>query len=164
MDETEQLLKDLTEADGIPGYEGGVRLIMERALADVAEVTHDKLGSVIGRHAGAAERPRVMLVGHMDEIGFMVSHITPEGMIRFIAVGWWWDQVLLGHRVTIKTRNRDVLGVFGAKPPISSNRTNSGSWSKGKTCTSTSALAPRRKFGPWASESAIQSPRSAHSP
>jgi len=117
MDETEQLLKEFTEANGILGYEGEVRAIMERTLADVAEVSHDKLGSVIGRRVGAAERPRVMLAGHMDEIGFMVSHIAPEGMIRFIAVGWWWDQVLLGHRVTIKTRMGNVVGVFGAKPP-----------------------------------------------
>jgi endoglucanase len=58
-----------------------------------------------------------MLAGHMDEIGFMVSHITDEGFLKFQQLGGWWDQVLLGHRVIVKTRQGDVVGVIGAKPP-----------------------------------------------
>jgi endoglucanase len=58
-----------------------------------------------------------MLAGHMDEIGFMVKHITKDGFIRFLPLGGWFDQVLLGHRVLIKTRKGDVVGVIGAKPP-----------------------------------------------
>jgi endoglucanase len=58
-----------------------------------------------------------MLAGHMDEIGFMVKQITKEGFIKFLNLGGWFDQVLLGQRVLIKTRNGDVLGVIGAKPP-----------------------------------------------
>jgi endoglucanase len=53
----------------------------------------------------------------MDEIGFMVRHITKEGFIKFQPLGGWWDQVLLGHRVIIKTSQGDVIGVLGAKPP-----------------------------------------------
>jgi endoglucanase len=53
----------------------------------------------------------------MDEIGFMVSHITKEGFLKFQQLGGWWDQVLLGHRVIIKTHKGDVTGVIGAKPP-----------------------------------------------
>jgi len=53
----------------------------------------------------------------MDEIGFMVSHITKEGFLKFQQLGGWWDQVLLGHRVITKTRKGDVIGVIGAKPP-----------------------------------------------
>ncbi|MBN1660780.1 MAG: M42 family metallopeptidase [Anaerolineae bacterium] len=90
---------------------------MGRYVEGVAEVSYDKMGSFIARHAGSAERPRVMLAGHMDEIGFMVRHITDEGFVKFQALGGWWDQVLLGHRVVIKTRHRDVVGVLGAKPP-----------------------------------------------
>jgi endoglucanase len=58
-----------------------------------------------------------MLAGHMDEIGFMVKLITKEGFIKFVQLGGWWDQVLLGHRVVIKTSQGDVVGVLGAKPP-----------------------------------------------
>jgi endoglucanase len=58
-----------------------------------------------------------MLVGHMDEIGFMITHITDEGFLKFQQLGGWWDQVLLGHRVVIKSQKGDVVGVLGAKPP-----------------------------------------------
>ncbi|HSJ56886.1 MAG TPA: M42 family metallopeptidase [Anaerolineae bacterium] len=117
MDETAQLLQEITEVPGVPGYESEVRQVMARYLEGVAEVSHDKMGSFIARRAGSAEHPRVMLAGHMDEIGFMVRHVTDEGFIKFQALGGWWDQVLLGHRVAIKTRNGDVVGVLGAKPP-----------------------------------------------
>ena len=117
MDDRAQLLKDITEVAGIPGYESQVRGVMARYLQGAAEISQDKMGSLIARHTGSAERPRVMLAGHMDEIGFMVRHISDEGFIKFQALGGWWDQVLLGHRVTIKTRQGDVIGVLGAKPP-----------------------------------------------
>lgn len=117
MDTTAELLKALTEATGVPGYEGPVREVVRQYLAPLGELSQDKLGSVICRKAGAAERPRVMLAGHMDEIGFMVKHITKEGFIKFLPLGGWFDQVLLGQRVVIKTRQGDVVGVIGAKPP-----------------------------------------------
>jgi endoglucanase len=58
-----------------------------------------------------------MLAGHMDEIGFMVKLITDEGFVRFIPLGGWFDQVMLGQRVIIHTQQGDVVGVIGAKPP-----------------------------------------------
>jgi len=53
----------------------------------------------------------------MDEIGFMVKHISKEGFIKFTPLGGWWDQVLLAQRVSISTHKGDVVGVVGAKPP-----------------------------------------------
>jgi endoglucanase len=53
----------------------------------------------------------------MDEIGFMITHLTKDGFLKFVQLGGWWDQVLLGHRVVIKTRKGDLVGVIGAKPP-----------------------------------------------
>jgi putative aminopeptidase FrvX len=117
VDQTQKLLKEITEASGVPGYEGDVRTIMRQHLEDKATIEQDKMGSFIGKHVGGAEVPRVMLVGHMDEIGFMVRLITKEGFVKFQPLGGWWDQVLLGHRAVIKTRRGDVLGVLGAKPP-----------------------------------------------
>src|SRR5690606_26321403 len=61
--------------------------------------------------------PKIMLAGHMDEIGFMVKHIASDGFIRFTTLGGWWDHVLLGQRVSIITRKGEVVGVIGAKPP-----------------------------------------------
>jgi endoglucanase len=117
MDRTERLLKEITEASGVPGYERDVRAIMRRYLKDVAIIEQDKLGSLIGKRVGDSERPSVMLAGHMDEIGFMVKLITEEGFIKFVPLGGWWDQVMLGHRVLIKSRLGDIVGVLGAKPP-----------------------------------------------
>jgi endoglucanase len=117
MTDTTQLLKRLTEAHGIPGYETPVRALVRELLEPLGELTQDKLGSVICRKQGGAEAPRVMLAGHMDEIGLMVKLVTKEGFIKFLQLGGWLDQVLLGQRVIIKTPKGDVVGVIGAKPP-----------------------------------------------
>lgn len=115
MDETTELLKKVTEAHGVPGYETEVRAVLRELMEPLGELSQDKLGSLICRQPGKG--PKVMLAGHMDEIGFLVHHITDEGFIKFTQLGGWWDQVLLGHRVIIKTRQGDVTGVIGAKPP-----------------------------------------------
>ncbi len=117
MDFTTRLLKELTEAHGVPGYEGPVRALMRDYLEPFGEVTQDKLGSLICQMPGSSESPRVMLAGHMDEIGFMITHVTQEGFLKFMQLGGWFDQVLLGQRVVIKSRKGDVVGVIGAKPP-----------------------------------------------
>lgn len=117
-DERWERLRMLSEAPGAPGFEDGVREVMERLLRPVAdEVTRDHLGSVIARKRGAADRPRIMLAGHMDEIGFMVTDIGDEGFIRFQPLGGWWEHVMLAQRVVIRTRKGDVMGVIGSKPP-----------------------------------------------
>lgn len=111
------LLKDLTEAHGIPGYETPVRAVVRKYFEPLGKLSQDKIGSLICEKAGSAPAPRVMLAGHMDEIGFMVKYITDEGFLKFLPLGGWFDQVLLGQRVVIKTRKGDVVGVIGSKPP-----------------------------------------------
>lgn len=115
VDQTEQFLKSLTEAHGVPGYETEIRSLLRSYMEPLGDVTQDRLGSLLCRQGDAG--PTVMLAGHMDEIGFMITHITKEGFLKFLQLGGWWDQVLLGHRVIIKTHAGDVLGVIGAKPP-----------------------------------------------
>lgn len=117
MDDVETLLKELTEANGISGHETEVRHLVQRRLRSLGEVSHDRLGSVICRKQGDAPGPKIMLAAHMDEIGFIVSHITNDGFIRFSALGGWWDHVLLAQRVAIRTAKGDVIGTIGAKPP-----------------------------------------------
>lgn len=117
MDGLENMLKELTEVNGVPGYEAEIRSVMKRYLEPLGKITQDKMGSLICKMSGDKESPRVLLAGHMDEIGFMVKHITKEGFIKFTPLGGWWDQVLLAQRVTIKTHLGDVLGVIGSKPP-----------------------------------------------
>ncbi len=118
MDITEKLLQELTDAPGVPGYEAAVRAIMRREMGALgAAIEQDALGSIIGKLPGKADRPRIMLAGHMDEVGFMVRFITENGFIRFLPLGGWWDQVLLAHQVIIKTAKGDITGMIGAKPP-----------------------------------------------
>jgi len=112
-----EMLKDLTDVAGLPGFEHEVRQVVRRYVEGYAEVTTDKLGSIICRKEGASERPRIMLPGHIDEIGFMVTHITDEGFLRFSQLGGWWDQVLLAQTVTVKGRKGDVPGIIGSTPP-----------------------------------------------
>lgn len=115
---TIDLLRELTEANGVPGYEGRVAAIMRAHLLDVAdEICSDGLGSLIARLDGSTERPRIMLAAHLDEIGFMAKLITDEGYVKFANLGGWWDQVLLGQRVVIETAKGPVRGIIGAKPP-----------------------------------------------
>jgi putative aminopeptidase FrvX len=117
MDFTIKLLKELTETSGVSGYETTIRSTIRKYLEPYGELTQDKIGSVICRRQGSSEKPRIMLAGHMDEIGFMVKQITTEGFIKFLPLGGWFDQVLLGQRVIIQTNNGEVIGVIGAKPP-----------------------------------------------
>jgi endoglucanase len=115
VDATEKFLKTLTEANGVPGYEEEIRAVLRDFMEPLGTITQDKLGSLICRQPG--DGPKVMLAGHMDEIGFMITHLTKDGFLKFVQLGGWWDQVLLGHRVVIKTRKGDLVGVIGAKPP-----------------------------------------------
>jgi len=115
VDQTEQFLKALTEAHGVPGYETEVRAVLRGYMAPLGELSRDKLGSLICRRAG--DGPRVMLAGHMDEIGLIVTHIDDNGFLKFLQLGGWWDQTILSQRVIVKTHRGDVVGVVGAKPP-----------------------------------------------
>jgi putative aminopeptidase FrvX len=60
--------------------------------------------------------PRIMLAGHIDEIGVMVTHVDDEGFVYFEGVGGWDSQVLVGQRIRLLTRSGDVMGVVGKKP------------------------------------------------
>ena len=110
-------LKELVEAHGAPGHEGAVAEVLERHLEGVGAVTRDRLGSLVCEKKGSSEKPRVMLAGHLDEVGFLVKSITKEGYIKFLPLGGWWGHVVLAQRLIIRTRKGDVLGVVGSKPP-----------------------------------------------
>jgi len=116
-DQTIALLRELTEANGVSGYEHEVREIIRRHLQDFTVIEQDRLGSIVCRKIGESETPRIMLAGHMDEIGFMVKFITDEGFIKFSTLGGWWGHVMLAQRVVIKTKKGDVPGLIGSKPP-----------------------------------------------
>jgi putative aminopeptidase FrvX len=116
-DATIELLRELTEAPGVSGYEEQVREIIRQQLKKITVIEQDRLGSIVCRKDGKSDIPRIMLAGHMDEVGFIVKLITDEGFIRFSTLGGWWGHVMLAQRVVIKTREGDVQGLIGSKPP-----------------------------------------------
>ena len=103
MDTTLQFLKDLVEAHGTPGAESPVVRVLERHLKGVgdhqprpARQLHLREAGTPARRARAPEPPRVMLAGHLDEVGFMVKSVTKEGFVKFLPLGGWWGHVVLG--------------------------------------------------------------------
>lgn len=119
LDENLQMLKDLTDANGIPGNERAPRDVMRKYIEPYADsIETDGLGSLIAKKVGKEDGPKIMLAGHLDEIGFMITKIDDKGFLKFQTVGGWWNQVMLAQRVTITTRkNGEITGVIGSKPP-----------------------------------------------
>lgn len=117
MDQTQKFLQELVEAHGTPGQEQDVFEVMSAYLKGVGTISRDRLGSFICEKKGTNAGPRIMLAGHLDEVGFMVKSITREGFIKFLPLGGWWGHVVLAQRLIVKTRKGDVLGVVGSKPP-----------------------------------------------
>lgn len=117
--EEDQLLVDLVTARGVPGHEHEVRQVFKEYIEPHAdEIKQDGLGSIIAEKQGPADAPKIMFAGHMDEVGFMVKKITEEGFLKFQTLGGWWNQVLLGQQVEVKTGEGELLhGVIGSKPP-----------------------------------------------
>jgi len=113
-----KILKELTMLNGIPGQERQVRNYMEDKMKDLATISYDNLGSIIAEKVGQEDGPRIMVAGHMDEVGFMVTKITDEGYVKFIPAGGWWSQVMLAQQMEITTKDgKKLRGVIGAKAP-----------------------------------------------
>lgn len=117
--DTLAMFKTLTELPGAPGNERAVRQFMREQLTPYAdEIIQDKLGGIFGvRKAQDENAPKILVAGHMDEVGFMVTSITDNGMLRFQTLGGWWNQVMLAQRVTIYTKDREIPGVIASIPP-----------------------------------------------
>ncbi|WP_096202638.1 M42 family metallopeptidase [Bacillus sp. FJAT-45350] len=116
--DTLQLFKTLTELQGAPGFEHEVRRFVRSEIEKYSDdIIQDRLGSIFGIKKGDEKGPKVMVAGHMDEVGFMVTNINEKGLIRFQTLGGWWSQVLLAQRVQIMTDNGPVIGVIGSTPP-----------------------------------------------
>ncbi|WP_078555534.1 M42 family metallopeptidase [Bacillus alkalicellulosilyticus] len=116
--DTLQLFKTLTELSGAPGFEHDVRRFVKGELSKYTdEIIQDRLGSIFGVKRGSEQGPKVMVAGHMDEVGFVLTSITDRGLLRFQTLGGWWSQVLLAQRVHVITENGPVIGVIGSTPP-----------------------------------------------
>jgi len=114
-----ELLKKLSEVNGISGHERQVKELVLDEIKDFVkkeEISYDNLGSVIVKKGNKG--PKIMLAGHMDEVGMIVTKITDDGYLKFQTIGGWWSQVMLAQQMTITTSDKKTyLGVTGSKPP-----------------------------------------------
>ena len=116
QDATEELLAELTNAPGAGGFEAPVRDILKREGSGLVEdLRPDGLGNLLGTLPGASEQPRVLLMAHMDEVGFLVRYIDDDGFVFFNPVGGYFDQSVLTQRMTIMTPKGPVVGYTGFK-------------------------------------------------
>ncbi|WP_224447449.1 M42 family metallopeptidase [Haloprofundus salilacus] len=117
MDFDFELLRELTETSGVPGYEDRIREIVRRELETSTDrVSSDAMGNVVGSIDGESDYS-VAIAAHMDEIGFMVRHVTDEGFLQLDPLGGFDARVLRAQRVTVHTEDGDLPGVIGSVPP-----------------------------------------------
>ena len=103
------LLKEICETAGAPGYENRIREIVLREIKKLADdVSVDKMGNVTALKRGK-ERKKIMVAAHMDEIGFIVTHIDEKGFLRFHTLGGFDPKTLTAQRVIVHGR-QDVIG------------------------------------------------------
>jgi putative aminopeptidase FrvX len=115
-----EVLLELLEARGPSGYEAAPAAVWRSAAEGFAEVSTDAVGTplaLVPARKGTKGTPRRLLVmGHIDEIGLIVTHISDDGYLWFGEVGGWDAQILVGQRVVLDTRKGPVKGVVGKKP------------------------------------------------
>jgi endoglucanase len=108
-------LRRLLDAPGPSGYERAPsRVWRAEAEAFADEVWGDVVGNSYARLTRAGG-PKVVIEGHIDEIGFLVTHVDPEGYLWFDQIGGWDAPVVVGQRVVIESRGGPVRGVVGRK-------------------------------------------------
>lgn len=113
-DASYEFFKRLLSTPGPSGNEGAAAGIWREEAQGFAEVRGDRMGNSLAT-IGSGGGPRIMLAGHIDEIGVMVTHVDEKGLVRFTGVGGWDPQVLVGQRVRFQTRDGEVVGVVGKK-------------------------------------------------
>jgi putative aminopeptidase FrvX len=110
------VLRSLLTATGPSGYETAPAKAFADACAPFAEVETDVMGTVTARVKGTGDGPTLAIVGHIDEIGLIVTHIDDKGFLNFVGVGGWDPVILVGQRVEVTTKDGVIHGVVGKKP------------------------------------------------
>ena len=116
MSAAPEVLERLLTTPGAPGQEGAAVAVWREAAEEFASVTVDAMGTPVARVDGRGEHPLLAVVGHIDEIAVLVSHVTKEGQLKVVSSGGWDAQILVGQRVEVLTQNGPVPGVCGRKP------------------------------------------------
>lgn len=113
-----KLYEDLTNLNGPSGDEGLVKeYLLEEYKKETDEILRDGLGSVFGVKRGKKDEPVIMIAGHMDEVGGMVTRLQENGFIKFINIGGVVPHVWVSQNVVIETTKGKVKGVVASVPP-----------------------------------------------
>lgn len=111
-----ELLARICKAPGAPGFETRIRnLVLEEIEGLADEVRVDAIGNVVALKKGKSSKKKVMAAAHMDEIGFIVTHVDGDGFLRFNPLGGFDPKTLTSQRVIVHGRE-DLIGVMGSKP------------------------------------------------
>ena len=111
-----KLLKNICETPGAPGFENGVRnLVLKEIENCVDDINIDNMGNVIALKKGKDDTKSVMIAAHMDEIGFIVTHINDKGFLKFHPLGGFDPKTLTSQRVIVNGK-KNIVGVMGSKP------------------------------------------------
>ncbi len=111
-------LKELIMIPGVPGYEGAVRDYIKDSIGSKGHVEEDTIGNLIVRLGKPnLKKPKLGLMAHMDECGFIVSNILDNGTLRFKKLGGLQDRVIIGRAVEVHTKKGPVYGVIGVNAP-----------------------------------------------
>jgi putative aminopeptidase FrvX len=117
-EQTLRLFQTLTEMPAVSGFERDIRKFVRTEMEPYAdEIIQDRLGGIFGVKRGDPQGPKVMVAGHLDEVGFMVTAVNENGTIRFQTVGGWSTHVLPSQRVRVITAMGPLDGVIGSVPP-----------------------------------------------
>lgn len=114
-DEALQFLKKLLDTPGPSGFEAAPARVWREEAAKFAKVRADVTGNSIAE-VNPGGSPTIMLAGHIDEIGVIVTYIDDEGYAYIAPIGGWDPQVLVAQRIRFMGRHDDVFGVIGKKP------------------------------------------------
>jgi endoglucanase len=113
-----ELLADLVETPGVPGYEDRIRALVRAELEPhVDRIRSDAMGTLVGTIEGANPAYDVVVAAHVDEIGFIIKHVDDEGFLELDALGGWDPRILRAQRVTVHTDDEHLPGIIGAVPP-----------------------------------------------
>lgn len=116
--ESLKFLEELCNSLGPAGFEREATLVMKNYVQKWSDsVYSDRMGSLVFEKKGTSDSPTILLPGHIDEIGFIVTGINDKGYMTFYQLGGWFDQVLLGQRVIVMTKKGNLNGLIAAKPP-----------------------------------------------
>ncbi len=110
------LLKKISETPGVSGYEKPIRDFLSQELKSMGlAYTIDAIGNLKVLKSGKDSSKKVMVAAHMDEIGFIVTHVDAQGFLRFNALGGFDPKTLTSQRVIVHGK-KDLMGVMGSKP------------------------------------------------